>query len=208
MHEVSRKSIELSGELPDLVVVDVETTGGRSPQHRVIEVGAVKLRDGAEHRSLATLIHPRRSLPPFITSLTGITPAMLARAPYFEEIADVLWDFMDGAVFCAHNATFDARFLRAEFERYGTVPPPLKDDYPILCTMRLGRRLLPELTDHRLDTIAAYMGLSFTRRHRALGDALVTAQIMINFIDMMKERGITDLKRILKLQRSRIPRPV
>jgi len=197
---------ELSVKIPDLVVVDVETTGGRPPDHRVIEVGAVRLRDGKEHRSLATLIHPRRSLPYFITSLTGITPAMLKTAPYFEEVAGVLWDFMSGAVFCAHNASFDAKFLKGEYSRWGVVPPILSDDAPILCTMLLGRRLLPELTNHRLDTVAGYMGLNFTQRHRALGDALVTAHIMANFLEMIQARGITDIKGILKLQRSRIPK--
>ena len=193
--------------IPDLVVVDVETTGMAPPEHRVIEIGAVRLRDGKEHRSLATLVQPRRSVPYFITSLTGISSEMLFTAPYFEEIAGLLWDFMAGAVICAHNASFDMKFLRWEYARCGTLPPPLEEDAPVLCTMKLGRRLLPDLTDHRLDTIAGRMGLSFLKRHRALDDAMVTARIIANYLEMIEARGICDIKGILKFQRSRIQRP-
>ena len=192
--------------IPDLVIVDVETTGMAPPEHRVIEIGAVRLREGKEHRSLATLVQPRRSLPYFITALTGITTDMLLTAPYFEEIAGVLWDFMAGAIICAHNASFDVKFLRWEFTRCGPLPPLLEEDAPVFCTMRLGRRLQPELTDHRLDTIASSMGLGFAKRHRALDDALVTARIVSSYLEMIEARGINDLKNILKFQRSRIPR--
>lgn len=193
--------------IPDVVVVDVETTGMAPPEHRIIEIGAVRLRDGKEHRSLATLVQPRRSVPYFITSLTGITTDMLLTAPYFEEISGVLWDFMAGAVICAHNASFDLKFLRWEFSRCGPLPPLLEEDAPAICTMKLSRRLQPDLTDHRLDTIAGGMGLSFIKRHRALDDAMVTARIIANYLEMIEARGICDIKGILKFQRSRIQRP-
>jgi len=196
----------LAMDIPDIVIVDVETTGGSPPGHRVIEVGAVRLRYGREHRAIATLIHPRRDIPPYISWLTGIKPHMLNTAPYFEEIAGVLWDFMEGAVFCAHNASFDAKFLRSEFSRCGSVPPLLEEESPLLCTVKLGKRLMTYLPDHKLDTVAAHMGLSFNKRHRALDDATVTAKIMANYLEMMELRGISDLKGVLKLQRSKIPR--
>ncbi len=196
----------MSLDIPDIVIVDVETTGGSLPGHRVIEVGAVRLRHGREHRALATLIRPRREIPPYITWLTGIKPSMLTTAPYFEEIAGLLWDFMDGAVFCAHNASFDAKFLRSEFSRWGGVPPLLEEESPILCTVKLGKRLMTYLPDHKLDTVAAHMGLSFKKRHRALDDATVTARIMTHYLEMIELRGISDLKGILKLQRSKIRR--
>jgi len=192
--------------IPDIVVVDVETTGMAPPGHRVIEIGAVRLRYTEERRRLSTLLNPGRYIPNRITSLTGIDGGMLRDAPLFEDIATVLWDFMDGAVFCAHNAGFDARFLRYEFSQWGAVPPALEEDTPSLCTMRLGRRLMPYLPNHKLDTLAGYMEIDFSARHRALGDALATAEIFRRFLVMIYRQGIKDLQEILKLQQSRIPR--
>lgn len=196
----------MRSEIEDIVVMDVETTGGSPDEHRVIEVAAVRLRAGKVHRKLSTLVKPRRSLPLFITELTGITPAMLKDAPSFNDVAGLFWDFMSTAIFCAQNASFDVRFLRYEFKRWGAIPTPLENDAPILCTMKLGRRLFPNWPNHKLDTIARGLKLKFTDRHRALGDAMVTAQIMARYIKRMRRQGITDLDEILKLQRSRIPR--
>lgn len=193
-------------KIPDVVVVDVETTGGSPPGHRVIEIGAVRLRYTEEHRRLSTLINPRRYVPSKITALTGITTEMVVTAPLFEDVAEVLWEFMDGAVFCAQNAGFDKKFLNYEFSQWGAMPPSLENDAPFFCTMRLGRRLLPSIPNHRLDTLAEYLGIDITSRHRALGDAVAAAEVMKRFLVMMYRSGVKNMDDILRLQTSKIPR--
>src|SRR5690606_11126913 len=99
------------------VMLDVETTGGKAGTDRVIEIGAVKVQGGEVLDTFSTLLNPSRYIPSFITRLTGINSAMVADAPTFADIAGQLAEFLQGAVFVAHNARFDYGFIRAEFAR-------------------------------------------------------------------------------------------
>lgn len=172
------------------VVVDVETTGG-SPGggHRVTEVAAVRVEGGEVREHFATLVNPERRIPGMITSLTGITDAMVARAPRFREVAETLAEFLEGRVFVAHNAPFDWGFVRAELaEAVGEVPEMRK-----LCTVRMTRRLVPRLRRRNLDAVARHFGVPIEGRHRAFGDAFATARILIRLLDEAAARGIPDL---------------
>lgn len=185
------------------VVVDFETTGG-SPYrgHRVTEVGAVCVSGGKITDSYSTLINPGRRIPGMITSLTGITEAMVAGAPRFGEVASRVSDAIAGRVFVAHNAAFDWRFMCHEMQMATGMQPRGRQ----LCTVRLARKLLPELPSRGLDSLALYFGLRIESRHRALDDAVATAKLLIRFIEMLEERGAaswSELQAVLGKRASR-----
>jgi DNA polymerase III epsilon subunit family exonuclease len=172
-------------------VVDVETTGG-SPARgdRVIDVAVVHVTGGQITESYESLVNPCRPIPPWIQGFTGITDAMVAGAPPFEGIADPLLERLEGRVFVAHNARFDWGFLQSEFLASSGAPPDVEQ----LCTVKLGRRLLPELKSHGLDAITRHMGIRIHDRHRAMGDALATARLLIQLLEEAEARGIRDLE--------------
>jgi DNA polymerase-3 subunit epsilon len=163
----------------DWVVVDVETTGG-SPHagHRVTEVAAVWVRGVEVVRTWSTLVNPERRIPGMITSLTGINDAMVRDAPRFRDIAPELSEVLRGRVFVAHNAAFDWRFVQAEMERAMGSQMAGRQ----LCTVRLARKLLPQLPSRSLDGLAEYFGLDIEARHRALDDAEVTAEAFVRLV--------------------------
>ncbi|MBD3409038.1 MAG: DNA polymerase III subunit epsilon, partial [Ignavibacteriales bacterium] len=117
-------------------VLDVETTGLVAKRDRVIEVAVALMKDGVVEDRFESFVNPGRKVPGEITKLTGIADEDVEHAPYFEEIASELVRYLDDAVFVAHNAPFDLKFLRAEFARAGVEPPP----QPRLCTLRLAKR--------------------------------------------------------------------
>lgn len=193
------------------VVVDVETTGG-SPEHghRITEVAAVRVSGGRVRDRYSTLVNPERRIPSMITALTGINDEMVRGAPLFRDVAPVLMDSLQGRVFVAHNAAFDWRFVSAEVSR--ALGRELAGRQ--LCTVRLARKLLPELPSRSLDALALYFGLEIESRHRALDDALATADLLLRLFAMLEERGVADwagvegllAKRAPRRKRTRLPR--
>jgi DNA polymerase-3 subunit epsilon len=156
-------------DLPaDLVFVDLETTGGSAAYDRITEVGLVRVRNGELVEEWSSLVNPECPISAYIQAFTGITNEMVAAAPRFAEIAPVVRQKLEGAVFVAHNARFDYAFLRSEF---------LKSDMgfsaQVLCTVKLSRRLFPEFARHNLDAVMERHELTCGARHRALGDARV-----------------------------------
>lgn len=183
------------------VVVDLETTGlGAGAE--ITEIGAVLVRDGAVVDEFSSLVKPSRPIPPFITSLTGITPAMVADA---DPIAAVLERFMewsglgteDSPVLVAHNASFDVGFLRRA-ARASSLPWPR---VRVVDTLALARLALPRplVRNHKLGTVASYFGTATVPEHRALGDARATAEILLGFIDLLAGAGATDVEDLIAL---------
>lgn len=161
---------------PRLAFVDVETTGSSPGRERVTEVGLVRVDfdgDAVRVDEWATLVNPGIPIPAEIQWLTGITNDMVRAAPSFAEIAQALYDRLEGAVFVAHNARFDYGFLRAEFARTG-----LAFNAKTLCTVRLSRFLYPDRSPHTLDAIIERFDLGGEQRHRALGDARVLWRLL------------------------------
>lgn len=155
-----------------VVFLDLETTGASAGQDRITEVGLIEVDDGYFVREWSTLVNPGIPIPPLIQSLTGINDAMVAGAPYFEDIAQELHDAIDGRMLIAHNARFDYGFLEQEFKR-------IDQDFsaPVLCTVRLSRKLFPQHARHNLDTLISRHDIECDARHRALGDARVLWQL-------------------------------
>jgi DNA polymerase-3 subunit epsilon len=156
-------------DLPqDLVFVDLETTGGSAAYDRITEVGIVRVRGGELVEEWSSLVNPGRPIPAYIEAFTGISNDMVADAPRFGEIAAVVRQKLQGAVFVAHNARFDYSFLRSEF-----LQSDMNFSAKVLCTVKLSRRLFPEHARHNLDAVMERNGLTCGARHRALGDARV-----------------------------------
>lgn len=171
----------------DYVVVDLETTGtspGRG--HRVTEIAAVEVSEGGIAGEFSTLVDPGRPIPPGIQQLTGITDRMVADAPPFEEVTGLVRERLEGRIFVAHNVPFDWRFLSREMRRAGEAPP----QGPRLCTLRFARRALPELPGKGLDAVARHYGVAIEGRHRAAGDALAAASILLRLLEDARERGL------------------
>lgn len=175
----------------DFVVVDVEATGAKTPPNRLIELGAYRIRGGRIVDKFLSLVNPEIGIPRFVMALTGISNEMVKSAPVFAEVAPRWLDFVSDSVLVAHNAPFDTSFLNHEISR---VYPGHRMVNPHLCTVRLSRRALPELTNHRLDTIANHFSIPIISRHRAGSDALATAEIFLLLLSKLEEEhGIKDL---------------
>ena len=175
----------------DFVVVDVEATGAKTPPNRLIELGAYRIRGGQIVDKFLSLVNPEIPIPRFVMSLTGISNEMVKSAPVFAEVAPSWLDFVSDSVLVAHNAGFDTSFLNHEISR---VYPGHRMLNPHLCTVRLSRRVLPDLSNHRLDTIASHFSIPIASRHRAGSDALATAEIFLLLLSKLEaEHGVKDL---------------
>ena len=149
-----------------LAFVDLETTGATATEDRITEVGIVEVDEDGSVREWSSLVNPHCRIPEFIEGLTGISNAMVATAPSFEDLAEEIQRRLAGRIFLAHNARFDHGFLKNEFKRIGVEFRPT-----VLCTVKLSRKLYPGFAKHNLDTLAERHRLQVTERHRALGDA-------------------------------------
>ena len=164
--------------LPDLVFLDIETTGSSHLHDRITEVALIKIEQGEVSTKWETLINPGISIPRQITELTGIKDEMVQNAPAFEDIAGDLFSHLEGAVMVAHNVRFDYGFLKAEYKRMGGT---LRQR--TLCTAKLSRQLYPHVEGHSLDAIMKRFGLRTSARHRGMGDT----QLMLDFLEAAKE---------------------
>lgn len=171
----------------DFVVVDVETTGAKTPECRITEIGAYRVSRGSIVAEFASLVNPETAIPPFISGLTGITDEMVRDAPPFSAISAGWLRFIEGAVLVAHNAPFDIRFINCELAR---LYPERRMANPHICTVSLTRHILPELASHRLDSVAEHFRVPVNNRHRASGDALATAHIFINLLDLLRAHDV------------------
>jgi len=188
---------ELSLRQTTFVVVDLETTGGRSTGSEgrpaalpdaITEIGAVKVRGGAVLGEFATLVDPQRSIPPQIVQLTGITSAMVCDAPTIDTVLPMFLEFARDSVLVAHNAGFDIGFLRAAAQRC-EIPWPRP---PVLCTVRLARRVLSreEAPSVRLAALARLFTVAAQPTHRALDDARATVDVLHALIERVGNQGV------------------
>lgn len=156
----------------EVVILDFETTGLSADYDRIIEVGAVIVKDQKVTARFSELMNPGRRIPYFITDLTGITNTMLMGKPKPEDVMPKLKDFLGNRVILAHNAAFDRKFLHSEMAR-----AHLQASNHFLCTLLLSRRLIPEAANYKLGTLAEHLHIKIGRAHRALDDVEATAQL-------------------------------
>lgn len=181
-------------------VVDVETTGG-SPAHgdRIIEIAVVRVAGGRITDRYTTLVNPGRPIPRIVSSLTGISNDEVSRAPRFEAVAQTLTSAVGGRVFVGHNANFDWRFLCAELERCSGRTLNGRR----LCTLRLAKRIVPNLQSRALGALADHFGIEMETHHRALDDAEATARLLIEFLAILEDRQVTEWRSLEAFFRKR-----
>lgn len=167
-----------------LAVLDFETSG-MSPNQgdRAIEVGAVLLRDGQIVDRFQSLMNPGFPVDGFIQDFTGISNAMLCKAPENATVMAEFAEFIGDCPLVAHNASFDQRFLAAELQQIGCRQP-----LNFACSMLIARRIYPEAPNHKLATLVSYKQLPTEGQfHRALADAEMTAQLWLRMLEDMQE---------------------
>lgn len=150
----------------DLAFVDVETTGGSFHYSRVIDIGIVRVHNGAVTQTYSSLINPDVYIPPEITRMTGISQQDVDTAPSFRKIRDEIASLLEDCIFVAHNVRFDYGFLKSEFRHLGQ-----SFQAKHFCTAKLSRLLYPTHKRHNLDSVIQRCHLRCQNRHRALPDA-------------------------------------
>ena len=184
-------------------VVDVETTGMRAAgSDRITEIAVVVLHGGRREVVFDSLVNPGRPIPPAVRAITNISDEMVRDAPPFHAVADQVLAALAGRIFVAHNARFDWNFVCAELRR----ARDLALDGPRLCTVRLARRLVKGIPSCGLDSLQHWFGLENLARHRAAGDALVTAELLARLLRLAREEGARTLQDLEAVQARRIAR--
>lgn len=178
----------------EFIVFDIETTGLSSINDRITEIGAVKVKQGQLVDRFSELINPGIPIPDNIVKLTGITNAMVKDKETIKEILPRFLDFVGNSPLIAHNASFDCGFIRAKAGELGLTVSNVAID-----TLQLSRILLPELKKHKLNIVCEHLGISLENHHRAADDAEATAEMMLKFIEMMKDKGIQNIEDINRL---------
>ncbi len=173
---------------PDLgmyAIVDIETTGGKFNEEGITEI-AIYRHDGFQITDqFCSLVNPERPIQAFVVSLTGINNTMLRQAPKFYEVAKRIVEITEDAVLVAHNAQFDYRILRTEFERLG-----YDFQRKTLCTVELSKKLLPGHASYSLGKLVRALGIPISDRHRAQGDAQATVKLFQLLLDRDVEKSI------------------
>ena len=169
------------------VVFDIETTGLSAVYNKIIELAAVKIRNGEIIDRFESFANPHHPLSAFTIELTGITDDMVKDAPEPEEVLERFYEWSRDSIIVAHNASFDTGFLNVGYQKIG------KGKYldPTIDTLELARFLYPDMKNHRLNTLAKKFNVELTQHHRAIYDAEATGFILINLLKEVRENGIT-----------------
>jgi DNA polymerase III subunit epsilon len=181
-------------------VVDVETTGCRAiAGDRITEVAVAVVQGGRCEVVFESLVNPERPIPRPIRAITNITDDMVRHAPRFSDVAERFLGALGGRIFVAHNARFDWNFLSAELRRCRS----LTLDGTRLCTVRLARRLVRGVRSCGLDNLCRFFGFTNRARHRAGGDALVTAELLARLLVLAREEGARTLQDLALIEARR-----
>ena len=172
-------------------VFDTETTGlNPSGGDEIIQIGAARVVNGRllRQESFEQLVDPGRDIPAAGIPIHGITPDMVVGQPRIDEVLPAFHQFAQDTVLVAHNAAFDMKFLQLLEPRTG-----LRFQQPVLDTLLLSAVVHPNQESHRLEAIAERFGITVLGRHTALGDAVVTAEVLLKLIPLLKDMGIVTL---------------
>ena len=178
----------------EYIVFDIETTGLSQKKNKIIEIGAVKVKDGEEIDRFSEFINPEEPIPYSIEQLTSITDEMVMHAPTVDVILPKFLEFCGDDIVVAHNAAFDTGFIKKNAKDLG-----IKFDNTIMDTMTLSHVLLPELGKFTLDRVCKALNVKNEHHHRAVDDANATAKIFVKLYEMLVERGVKTVEDVNKL---------
>ncbi len=170
------------------MIFDVETTG-LSPMDgdRIVEIAAVKVKEGRVVDEFYSLVNPQRPLPPEATRINNITDDMLVTAPVACDILPGMIHFIGGACVAGHNVRFDLNFLCYELALVGR---RLNDQTPAVDTLKMARDLLPYLSNHRLAYLARSLGIVVDQTHRAMADVHMTVEVFLRLMEMAGDKDL------------------
>ncbi len=168
----------------DYTVVDIETNGLTAGVCEILEISAIRYRDDRKAVVFSSLIKPAQRIIPFITELTGITDGMVRDAPDIEVVLDGFKEFVGDDIIIGHNVNFDVDFLYDNLMRYKAYA--LTNSF--VDTLRLSRKALPDLPNHKLATLAEHYGVSTVGAHRALKDCEICNACYVEL-----KRALSDL---------------
>ncbi len=174
------------GNVVSFVAIDVETTGLRPRQHRMIEIGLARYVNGRCTERFSSLINPERRVPDYIRKLTGLTDSDLIPAPRFGQVSGEIAAFIGNLPLLGHNVGFDMAFLNAEFER-AKLPQIVN---PTIDTVPMAMRVLGRTVRPSLDRVGTALGLAPRKYHRALADAELAAAVALRLLGMAAEAGV------------------
>lgn len=190
---------EIPFEDGEYCVFDFETTGTSALRDRVIEIGIVKIKKGKIVDTFQSFINPGMYIPYFITQITGISNEDVVNAPSFENIFPEIEKFFGSSVLIAHNLQFDYSFLKNECQNLFLSVP----QNPSLCTLKLARRLYPELRNKSLGNLVRYLKIRHRNVHRGLGDSTATAKIFIRMFDRLRnEHNVDTISDLINFQKT------
>ena len=176
------------------VVFDIETTGFGPVKDQIIEIGAVKVINGKIADRYSTFVNPDMPIPFEIEKLTGINDQMVLDSPMIDKILPEFLGFCEGCILVAHNASFDVGFITKKAEFLG-----IETDFTVIDTVALARLLLPNLNKFKLNVVAKELGISLDNHHRAVDDAEATAHIFVRFVEMLKEKDVSDTQQLNRM---------
>ncbi|MDP4196768.1 MAG: exonuclease domain-containing protein [Bacteroidota bacterium] len=202
---MSQKELtEIPFEEAEFCVVDVETTGMHPGSCRIIEIGLVRIKNLKIKETFRSFVNPGMEVPYFITTLTGISNRDVYDAPYFDEIAEQVEDFIGSSILVGHNLQFDLSFLKKSFDDCGKG----KLNNSPLCTLKLARKIYPELPSKSLNNVIKFLKIRNKNVHRALGDATVTAKVLMKMIKELKDKySLEYVSELLNYQYYSITKP-
>ena len=178
------KGKSLIEDLNDYTVVDIETTGMNWNICNILEISSLKVRNKKIVDEYSELINPHEPIPYFIRNLTGITDEMVYDAPELDEVLIKFKEFLKDDIIVGHNVNFDVDFLYDNF--MNVLDEPLTNDF--VDTLRISRKLLPELEHHKLDNLTDYYGIKARDKHRELNDCILTNDVYLDMCKMVYER--------------------
>jgi DNA polymerase-3 subunit epsilon len=181
-------------EIRDIyAILDIETTGGKYNEEGITEIAIYKYDGKKIVDQFISLVNPNRNIQPYVVNLTGISNKMLRSAPKFFEIAKRIVEITDNCIIVAHNAKFDYRILKLEFERLGFFY-----ERKNLCTVELSKKIIPDLASYSLGKLVRSLGIPMSDRHRASGDAKATVKLFKLLLDRDIDKQI--VKGLIRLE--------
>jgi DNA polymerase-3 subunit alpha (Gram-positive type) len=164
----------------EFVSVDLETTGLSPTYNKIIEIGALKIRNEVVVDTFHSLINPNVFIPQKITAITGITNNMVKDSPSIEVVLPKFIKFVGNAPIVAHNSKFDMGFIKHNAKKMG-----LKLENLVIDTLELARNMFPHLNNHKLNTVAKHLFINLENHHRSMVDSAAAAEIYIKCMKML-----------------------